>query len=238
MPIKECIILAGGLGTRLRSEVADLPKCMAPVAGKPFLHWVLTYLQLQKVTSFVLSLGYLHEVIEVYINEYFPDLSVQFSVEKEPLGTGGAIHLAMQLCKEEHILVVNGDTLFETNNENLFANHLAKKSDCTLALKPMQNFDRYGVVKIDSGNSIISFEEKKYQQTGLINGGVYLINRHSFDVIIFPEKFSFEKDYLEKYVQKITMIGVEDNGYFIDIGIPEDFKKANAEIKLKFNAEQ
>ncbi len=235
MPIKECIILAGGLGTRLRSEVADLPKCMAPVAGKPFIHWVLTYLQSQKVTSFVLALGYMHEVIEEYISEYFPDLSVQFSVEKEPLGTGGAIHLAMQRCKEEHILVVNGDTLFETNNENLIAQHLAKKSDCTLALKPMQDFDRYGVVKIDSINSIISFEEKKYKQAGLINGGVYLINKSSFDNIIFPEKFSFEKDFLEKYVQKITMIGVEDDGYFIDIGIPEDFKKANAEINEKYN---
>jgi D-glycero-alpha-D-manno-heptose 1-phosphate guanylyltransferase len=236
LPIKECIILAGGLGTRLRSEVADLPKCMAPVAGKPFIHWVLTYLQLQKITSFVLSLGYLHKVIEEYIREYFPDLSVQFSVEKEPLGTGGAIHLAMRLCKEEHILVVNGDTLFKTNNEKLLAQHLEKNSDCTLALKPMQHFDRYGVVKIDSHNSIISFEEKKYEQAGLINGGVYLINKASFDNIIFPEKFSFEKDFLEKYVQKITMVGLADNGYFIDIGIPEDFKKANTEIKEKYNA--
>ncbi|MFN0081960.1 MAG: nucleotidyltransferase family protein [Ferruginibacter sp.] len=235
MQIKECIILAGGLGTRLRTEVANLPKCMAPVAGKPFIHWVLIYLQLQKVTSFVLSLGYMHEVIEEYIGEYFPDLSVKFSVEKEPLGTGGAIHLAMKLCKEEHILVANGDTLFETNNENLLTHHLAKKSDCTIALKPIENFDRYGVVKIDSRNSIISFEEKKYQQRGLINGGVYLINKSSFNKIIFPEKFSFEKDFLEKFVQKITMVGIEDHGYFIDIGIPEDFKKANLEIKEKYN---
>ena len=116
MPIKQCIILAGGLGTRLRSAVADLPKCMAPVAGKPFLHWVITYLQQQKVTSFILSLGYMHEIIEAYIKKDFPNVDIIFSVESEPLGTGGAIHLAMQLCTEENVLVVNGDTLFETNN--------------------------------------------------------------------------------------------------------------------------
>ena len=235
MPINQCIILAGGLGTRLRSAVADLPKCMAPVADKPFLHWVITYLQQQKVTSFVLSLGYMHEVIEEYIKNYFPNSDVQFSVENEPLGTGGAIYLAMQLCTEKNVLVVNGDTLFETNNENLLAQHLTKKSACTLALKPMQNFDRYGVVKINSNNNIISFEEKKYQQTGLINGGVYLINRQLFLQIKFPQKFSFEKDYLEKYIEELNMIGVEDDGYFIDIGIPEDFVKANKEIKLKYH---
>ncbi len=235
MHINQCIILAGGLGTRLRSAVADLPKCMAPVADKPFLYWVITYLQQQKVTSFVLSLGYMHEVIEAYIKKDFPDVDIIFSVENEPLGTGGAIHLAMQLCKEENVFVVNGDTLFETNNENLLAQHLAKESKCTLALKPMSNFDRYGVVKTDSNKNIISFEEKRYQQTGLINGGVYLINRHSFLQEKFPQKFSFEKDYLEKYVSEIIMIGVQDEGYFIDIGIPEDFAKANKEIKLKYD---
>ena len=161
MPTTECIILAGGLGTRLRSQVADLPKCMAPVAGKPFLHWVIKYLQSQKITSFVLSLGYMHEVIEDYIMEFYPFLHVKFSIENEPLGTGGAIKLAMQLCKEENVLVVNGDTLFETNNDHLWYEHIKYKSACTLALKPMQNFDRYGAVTINEQKNITAFTEKK-----------------------------------------------------------------------------
>ena len=235
MPINQCIILAGGLGTRLRSAVANLPKCMAPVADKPFLYWVITYLQQQKVTSFVLSLGYMHEIIEAYIKKDFPDVDIIYSIENEPLGTGGAIYLAMQKCTEENVLVVNGDTLFRVNNEILLNQHLAKNSACSLALKQMTEFSRYGVVKIDNNKNITSFEEKRYQQTGLINGGVYLINSHSFLQEKFPQKFSFEKDYLEKKVSEIIMIGVQDDGYFIDIGIPEDFAKANKEIKLKYD---
>ena len=237
MPIKECIILAGGLGTRLRSEVADLPKCMAPVAGKPFIHWVIAHLTAQRITSFVLSLGYMHEIIEEYIQSNYPQLSVKFSVENEPLGTGGAIKLALSLCEDENVLVVNGDTLFETNNNALWEQHIKSNSACTLALKPMQNFERYGAVTVNEDNVITAFQEKKYMAQGLINGGVYLINQNNFNKINFPEKFSFEKEFLEKYLETLTMIGVEDDGYFIDIGIPEDFKKANEELKLKFNAE-
>ena len=237
MPIKECIILAGGLGTRLRSEVPDLPKCMAPVAGKPFLHWVIAYLTTQKITSFVLSLGYMHEIIEDYIQVNYPELTVKFSVENEPLGTGGAIKRALGLCEEENVLVVNGDTLFETDNNTIWEEHIKSNSACTLALKPAEHSERYGAVTINEKNIITAFTEKKYMKQGLINGGVYLLNRNTFNQINFPQKFSFEKDFLEKYVNALTMVGVEDNGYFIDIGIPEDFQKANAEIKLKFNAQ-
>ena len=236
MPIKECIILAGGLGTRLRSEVADLPKCMAPVAGKPFLHWVIAHLTAQKITSFVFSLGYMHEIIEEYIQLNHPQLKVKFSVENEPLGTGGAIKLALNKCEEENILIVNGDTLFETNNNELWEEHIKNNSACSLALKPMQNFERYGAVTINESKIITAFTEKKYMKEGLINGGVYLINRKTFTQLNLPEKFSFEKDFLEKYLHILIMIGVQDNGYFIDIGIPEDFKRANKEIKLKYDA--
>ena len=236
MSIKECIILAGGLGTRLRSEVADLPKCMAPVAGKPFLHWVIAHLITQKITSFIFSLGYMHEIIEQYILLYHTQLKVKFSVENEPLGTGGAIKLALSKCEEENVMVVNGDTLFKTNNSALWTQHINYNSACTLALKPMQHFERYGAVTINENNIITAFTEKKYMEEGFINGGVYLINRNSFNQSDLPQKFSFEKDFLEKYLNILTMIGVQDNGYFIDIGIPEDFKKANEEIKLKYDA--
>ena len=181
MPIKECIILAGGLGTRLRSEVADLPKCMAPVAGKPFLHWVIAHLITQKITSFVFSLGYMHKIIEEYIQLNHPQLQVKFSVENEPLGTGGAIKLAFSLCEEENVMVVNGDTLFETNINALWEEHTQNNSACSLSLKPMRHFERYVEVTINESKIITAFTEKKYMEKGLINGGVYLINRNSFN---------------------------------------------------------
>ena len=231
MQIKECIILAGGLGTRLRSEVADLPKCMAPVAGKPFLHWVIEYLLSQKVSVFIFSTGYMHEKIEAYVLEEYPHLNTKFSVEEKPLGTGGALKLALKLCTDTNVLAVNGDTLFETDDQKLLYYHIEKQAACTLALKPMKDFYRYGSVETDDAGTIISFSEKRHIREGLVNGGVYLLNRLSFEQTDLPDIFSFEKDYLEKYNGAQKMIGVEDNGYFIDIGIPEDFKKANEEFK-------
>jgi D-glycero-alpha-D-manno-heptose 1-phosphate guanylyltransferase len=236
MQLKECIILAGGLGTRLRSEVSDLPKCMAPVAGKPFLHWVIQYLQSQKVSNFIFSVGYMHEAIEKYIAEQHSNINAKFSIEAEPLGTGGAVNLAAQLCTEEDVLIVNGDTLFEADLHRFYNYHLQSKAHCSLALKPMENFDRYGVVEADKQHNILSFREKKYMDAGLINGGVYLLNLPAFRQLHFPDKFSFEKDYLEKYVGVQKLIGIPDDGYFIDIGIPEDFKKANNDLKLKADA--
>ena len=236
MEIKECIILAGGLGTRLRSEVADLPKCMAPVAGKPFLHWVINYLLSQNVKSFVFSVGYMQEKIREYIERDHPNLDSQFAVEEEPLGTGGAIQLAMELCTEENILALNGDTLFDADLTRLADYHIQTNAACTLALKPVEDSDRYGAVDIDEQHNIISFSEKKYIPKGLINGGVYLLNRLAFQNADLPFKFSFEKDYLERSIGAQRMTGVPDDGYFIDIGIPEDFKKANLEIKEKYGA--
>lgn len=233
MHLKECIILAGGLGTRLRPEVSDLPKCMAPVAGKPFLHWVLQYLQSQDVTDVIFSVGYMYEAIENYITNEHSGLNAKFSVEVEPLGTGGAVNLAAQLCAEENVLVVNGDTLFEADLQRLYNYHLQCKAHCTLALKPMEKFDRYGVVETDDEYNILSFQEKKYMDAGLINGGAYILSLPAFKQLHFSDKFSFEKDYLEKYVGAQKMIGIPDDGYFIDIGIPEDFKKANNDLKNK-----
>ncbi|MBP6431027.1 MAG: nucleotidyltransferase family protein [Ferruginibacter sp.] len=227
----EAIILAGGLGTRLRSVVADVPKCMAVVAQKPFLHYAITYLQKQGVKKIVFSLGYMSEVIERYLLQEFPLLNYQISKEDEPLGTGGAIHLACYKTTEQHAIIVNGDTLFNVNINKLNSLHQFMKADCTLALKPMYKFDRYGVVELKKNSSIItSFKEKKYYEEGLINGGCYLLNTSSFLTQKFPEKFSFEKDYLEKHITTQKIHGQIHDEYFIDIGIPEDFEKAQTEL--------
>lgn len=230
MQIKEAIILAGGLGTRLRSAVPDLPKCMAPVAGKPFLWFVLNYCKEQGIERIILSLGFKHEVIEEYIKTTEFDFEFVSSVETEPLGTGGAIKKACGLAKEKTVAVLNGDTLFRANLQKVAAFHHMCGADCTLTLKPMTHFDRYGVVELNSNYSISSFKEKQYYETGTINGGVYILHAERFLIEALPEKFSFEKDYLEQYFQHRRMYGVIQNEYFIDIGIPEDFERAQKEL--------
>lgn len=228
MTNKQAIILAGGLGTRLRSVVNELPKCMAPVAGRPFLFYVINELAVQGVTDFIFSLGYKHEVIEEYLQTYFPTLRYDVVIEDEPLGTGGAIQLACKKANTENIIVTNGDTLFKTNLDELFAFHTSKKATCTLALKPMQDFDRYGSVELDTDNKISSFKEKQHYTSGLINGGTYILNVPHFLNQHFPAKFSFEKDFLEK--QEQGLYGCVQYGYFIDIGIPEDYAKAETDL--------
>jgi D-glycero-alpha-D-manno-heptose 1-phosphate guanylyltransferase len=232
--IKECIILAGGLGTRLRSEVADLPKCMAPVAGRPFLYWVIANLISQGVQSFIFSLGYMHEKIEAYILETYPHLETKFCVEENPLGTGGAIQFALKKSIAADVLILNGDTLFEISNKSLFEKHISSNAACTIVLKPMKDFDRYGCVTVNETGRVIAFQEKKLMKEGLINGGIYLINKKTFSGIHFPEKFSFENEFLESYIEKIMIMAVVEDTYFIDIGIPADFKKANEELKQKY----
>ena len=226
----ECIVLAGGLGTRLRSAVPDLPKCMAPVNGKPFLNYIIRYALSQGVTDFIFSLGYMHELIEDYLKLHHPTLHYKIVIEEEPLGTGGAILLASRQAQQKNVMVMNGDTLFKVNLPALMDFHEQHQSDITLALKPMRNFERYGVVQINQENHVQHFQEKKYYDAGLINGGVYVLHLPNFHQIQFPEKFSFEKDYLEKYVGSIKMMGLIQEGYFIDIGIPEDFERAGREL--------
>lgn len=228
--IREAVILAGGLGTRLRSAVPDLPKCMAPVAGKPFLTYVINHLLRQGISRFVFSLGYRSDIIEAWLQEEFPSLDYRLSVEAEPMGTGGAIKMAAAVCQEENIIILNGDTLFTVNVQQLSDFHSIKKADCSLTLKPMQSFDRYGVVELDEQHNIKTFKEKQFYKEGLINGGVYALNRIKFMQEELPEKFSFEKDYLEKYFSSRKMCGLIQDDYFIDIGIPEDFERANAEF--------
>jgi len=251
MKITEAIILAGGLGTRLSSVVPDLPKCLAPVNRKPFIIYVIDHLQKQGIEKFIFSLGYKHEMIAEYLNSFQEKLktqnselrtlnspftthrspfSIHYSIEDEPLGTGGAIKLACSVAKEKNILVVNGDTLFKVDVMKLFHFHISNDAHCTLSLKPMKEFDRYGVVELYPDNRIKDFKEKKYYHEGMINGGVYMLNVNKFLEENLSTKFSFEKDYLEKFSEQRRMFGAVQDEYFIDIGIPEDYAKAQIEL--------
>lgn len=228
--MQEVIILAGGLGTRLKSAVPDLPKCMAPIHNKPFLHYLMSYLQTQPIDRFVFSLGYQAQAIEDWVLEHYAHLNIAFSVEENLLGTGGAIQEALRYCNQNHVWVVNGDTLFTVDMQAQLDFHLKNNACCTLALKPMQNFDRYGVVRHDVTGKITSFEEKKSYDSGHINGGVYLLNKQGYFNLGLPKAHSFENEYLKRVVHSEKLYGITYDGYFIDIGIPSDYEKAQDEL--------
>jgi D-glycero-alpha-D-manno-heptose 1-phosphate guanylyltransferase len=203
---------------------------MAPVAGKPFLHYVIQHLLQQGVDQFIFSLGYLSEPIEAFLSSHYPLLKYQLSIEEEPFGTGGAIQLAVKKATEKNVLVLNGDTLFAVDTKQLLELHISKQAACTLSLKPMKNFDRYGVVELSDNNTVVSFKEKQFYTEGYINGGVYALNVEAFLKEGLPERFSFEKDYLEKKVSENKLSGMVEDKYFIDIGIPEDYERAQKEF--------
>ncbi|GIW23328.1 MAG: D-glycero-D-manno-heptose 1-phosphate guanosyltransferase [Candidatus Sericytochromatia bacterium] len=229
--VKEAIILAGGLGTRLRKLVKDLPKPMADINGKPFLEYIFYYLRSYGVKKIILAIGYKSEIIKDYFDFKFKDVSIFYSEEKELLGTGGAIKQAITLAQEKDVFILNGDTFFDINLERFYKFHKDKNSKISLALKRMENLDRYGVIEIDSDNKIVAFLEKKHRESGLINGGIYLINRDFYLSLRLPAKFSFEKDLLEKYYSIYNFYGLPFDSYFIDIGVPEDYERAKKDFK-------
>ena len=229
-PIHEAIILAGGLGTRLRSDVPDLPKCMAPVGGRPFIGYITEYFRRAGVGRFIFALGYKSEAFEDFFQQYFPDGGYAISPEDEPLGTGGAIRKACTLAEGRTVLVLNGDTFFRIDPAALSIVHTSNAADCTLCLKPMQDFDRFGVVELDEEQRVRGFREKQAYPTGLINGGVYALEREPFLRQGLPPVFSFETDYLSKMAGSQRIFGLVQDGYFIDIGIPEDYRRVQTAV--------
>jgi D-glycero-alpha-D-manno-heptose 1-phosphate guanylyltransferase len=229
--MKEVIILAGGFGTRLKSVINDLPKCLAEVSGKPFLSYVIDSLINFNYSHFVFSLGYKSEVIKDFIETNYPQLNVTYSIEQNPLLTGGAIRLAIEKCQEQNVLIINADTYFGFDLNQFLSNHTYQNSDISIALTYMENFDRYGVVKFDENNIINSFEEKKFQKSGFINCGYIIIKKNVILNMPLNMPFSFEKDFLFLNLSKLKVSAFVAKAYFIDIGIPEDFIKSNLDFK-------
>lgn len=224
----ECVVLAGGMGTRLRSVVAELPKCLAPVAGRPFLAWLLDDLRGAGFDHIILSLGYRHEAVEDWVATLPGRDSITFVVEKEPLGTGGGVRLALEQAREERVFVLNGDTYFGVDFRAMQSSHQQSGAKATLALKPMRDFDRYGEVLCEEDGSVTAFREKQPCAAGLINGGIYLLRRDALRAM--PERFSLEKDYFEPLAAAGALAGFRSDGYFIDIGIPEDYARAQRDF--------
>lgn len=231
--LKEAIILAGGFGTRLQSVVNDVPKPMAPVNQEPFLNYIFAYLKFYGIEHVVLSTCYLAEKIADYYGNEFLGIKISYTKEVEPLGTGGGIRLALEKCLTKEVLVLNGDSFFDVDLNSYYNQHELCKSDCSLALRKVDNAARYGTIKLGDTFVIKAFKEKdSIEQPGLINGGVYILNRKLFlNKTDAHKAFSIEKDFFEKRIKEITIFGFEYQSYFIDIGIPEDYKKAQEDFK-------
>jgi D-glycero-alpha-D-manno-heptose 1-phosphate guanylyltransferase len=178
--IKEAIILAGGLGTRLRSVVNDIPKPMAEVCGKPFLSYILDFLIKYGIKRVILSVGYKWEAIREFFGEQYKSINLVYAIEYEPLGTGGAIKNALKYVRDTEVFILNGDTLFNIDLSVFYSLHKNKNSNLSIALKKMNFTERYGSVKIDENNRIIDFSEKAQKFNILINGGIYLLNKNFF----------------------------------------------------------
>ena len=227
----EAIVLAGGFGTRLSTVVSDVPKPMAPINGRPFLEYLLDDLNEKGISRVILAVGYKKEIIKSHFKEKYKNIDIIYSDEDIPLGTGGAIKKALTLAKDENIFIINGDTFFDVDLKEMYQFHKKNSSKLTLAIKEMEKFDRYGSLILE-GDKIIKFEEKKCVDKGYINGGIYLIKKELLNKEE-KESFSFEKDILENKKFQIEKYGHKSEGYFIDIGIPEDyykFQKKESEI--------
>ncbi|MBQ6534343.1 MAG: D-glycero-beta-D-manno-heptose 1,7-bisphosphate 7-phosphatase [Opitutales bacterium] len=222
------VILAGGLGTRLKSVVSDLPKPMAPIDGVPFLELLMRELAFLVPERFILCVSHLREKIEGHFKDSFMGIPVAYSVETEPLGTGGAIKRAFDLFNLREALVLNGDSYIRADYAAFLKT--GENEKLSIMLKRAENANRYGRVEVQSGRAVMFHEKEPGEKPGLINAGIYKIRRELFAADL-PEKFSIEKDVLEPLVPAIKPPYMVADDYFIDIGLPESYARAQKELK-------
>ncbi len=231
MDFPDIIILAGGLGTRLRDSIQNLPKAMAPVNGKPFLEYQFDFINRFGFRRIILSTGYMSSSIENYFGNKYKNLELVYSIEPEPLGTGGAVKLAFGKVTTPNALILNGDTLFRINLDLFFQRHIEELSKVTIALRQVENASRYGLVECDIDMNITAFREKSEDSfPGLINGGIYLIRSKYFRSLNLPDKFSLEKDLFARMLDPEGYKACILDDYFLDIGIPSDYLRAQNEF--------
>lgn len=232
--LREAIILAGGFGTRLSHVVSDVPKPMAPVYGKPFLTYLLDRLIDAGIRRVILATGYKHECIESYFGPSYRGAEIVYSQETTPLFTGGAIRKAAEQIQSEDFVVLNGDTLFDIDFAKLYDFHTKYHAKLSIALRQVADTSRYGSVTC-TNDHIVSFSEKAESVgAGDINGGIYMINRSWLLNQDLPSKFSFEKELMQPMAGDPSFYGLSFNTYFIDIGVPEDYYRAQEEFKSIF----
>ncbi len=222
MTPREAIILAGGFGTRLRAVVSDVPKPLAPVAGRPFLHWLLDGLARQGIARVILATGYMGDVIHEILGDTHAGMTLVHAREETPLGTGGAFWAGLRLAEEERVFVLNGDTWLGAPLAPLAAE--APQADLVLAVHPVPDRARYGTVRIE-GNRILGMDEKGQSGPGLINAGLYVARRDLPARCPMPEAFSLEAEVLSRPAG-LDLRAYRTEAPFLDIGTPEDFARA------------
>jgi len=225
----EAIILAGGQGSRLRAAVPDLPKPLAPIGKRPFLTILLDYLERQGFRRVIVSVGYRREDIIAACGLHHGNIELSYSIEETPLGTGGALHKAMAKATEDEIFAINGDTFFAIDYQAMLVQHKNNNAPISVALWHSPDTARYGKVLIEE-NRLVAFQEKGSIGAGWINGGVYLLHHNIFDRYDLPKAFSFEQDFLQLKLSDLAPAAYLSQDYFIDIGIPEDYKKAQLDL--------
>lgn len=241
MPIVElmdALILAGGLGTRLRKTVPDMPKPMAPISNRPFLEHLLDYWIEQGVTRFILSVGYKRELIELHFGSAYRQCPVEYARESTPLGTGGGLLLGLKQASESVVLVLNGDTFFEVNLASMRACHESMQADVTVALRRIAQNDRYGEVALNADGIVTAFNAEASGNEGIINGGVYLIRPAALLELGYDPgvKVALEQDLFPALLKSgKRIVGFVTDANFIDIGIPEDYFRAVEVMPIEKN---
>ena len=224
----EAIVLAGGFGTRLKQVVPDLPKPMAPVAGRPFLEILLTSLARKGFRRVVLSLGYLADKVVSHFGDSFAGMELVYEIEQSPLGTGGAVRQSLAQCTSDHVFVFNGDTFLDLEVkevEALWQKHHAP----IIVAREISDTARYGRLDTEHGR-VLGFVEKGATGPGLINAGCYVLPTDILDGFPLGQPFSLEADFLAKTVGKQRFDLFVSHGHFIDIGVPEDYARAQIEL--------
>lgn len=225
----KAVVLCGGLGTRLGTLTRHTPKPLIDVAGRPFLSYVLDKLCIPEICGFVLATGFHAEQVSDAIKTTWQDRTVHYSVEDQPLGTGGAVRLAMERFNLDQALVVNGDTLFDCDLRTMVDGFDASPWATRMALRHVDDCTRYGRVKLAGDTRVIGFGEKGHAGPGLINAGIY-VQRRAPLAAFGTAPFSFETDYLAKLDPAWAIQGKVQDGYFIDMGIPEDLIRARQDL--------
>lgn len=228
--MREAIILAGGFGTRLRSLVPDLPKPMAPVAGKPFLEIILARLARKGLRRVILSVGYQAEIIKSHFGSRFAEMDIDYAHEDTPLGTGGALCFAMSRCRAGVVLVLNGDTFLNIDPERAMREWELHHEPLIFGVRSADT-SRYGRLEVGKGGHITGFLEKGQRGPGIINAGNYLFPVTLFAGRNLPESFSLEHDFLMREISHRPFRLFPAENPFIDIGVPEDYLMAQTCLK-------
>lgn len=222
---EEAIVLVGGLGTRLRDVVSDLPKPLAPVCGRPFLSYVLDHLAACGIRRTILATGYMAEKIEAAVGATWKGMSIAYSRERERLGTGGAIGLAARMLQGEGVHIANGDTFLRFDLQALEASVWDSGCSLGVALAYVPDVGRYGAVVLE-GSRLQSFREKGGHGAGFINAGSYFLSESALRALPATDAYSFEELVLLPETTKGNVAGFTATDDFIDIGVPADYELA------------